>query len=98
MFIGPRVDQAPENVAEIQRVFGQPNVRWLGARPHSELPAYLKRFDLCLAPYALTPLKHSGSPLRLYDYLATDKPVLFTPISEACAHKDLIERKLALAD
>lgn len=59
------------------------NVRWVGRKPHDELPQYLRRFDVCLNPLAATEHNHRRSLLRLYDYLATDKPVLSTALREA---------------
>jgi glycosyltransferase involved in cell wall biosynthesis len=91
VFIGPLADHSPESLARVKRVLRLPNVRWLGPRPHAELGRYFAAFDICFGPYAVTPLKQRGSPLRMYDYLCTSKPILFTPISEICHHHEYVE-------
>jgi glycosyltransferase involved in cell wall biosynthesis len=49
------------------------NVHLLGHKPYSEVPNYVRCFDVCIAPYiqGLT-----GSPTKLYDYLASGKPIV----------------------
>jgi glycosyltransferase involved in cell wall biosynthesis len=60
-----------------------PNVRWLGCKPFDQLPRYLAHFDVCLSPLRMNDMGHRRSPLRLYDYLATDKPIVSTAVREA---------------
>jgi hypothetical protein len=50
---------------------------------HAALPGYLAAFDVCLNPLAPGPHSDRRSPLRLYDYLATGKPVISTRVAEA---------------
>src|SRR6185312_8324149 len=44
-------------------------------------PAYLKTFDACLIPYALTENKRLADPLKAYEYLAAGKPVVSKPLA-----------------
>ena len=55
------------------------NVRWLGPKKQTELPAYISRFDVCLNPFADSALTAEVSPLKFYEYLATGKPIVSTP-------------------
>ncbi|NLP04900.1 glycosyltransferase family 1 protein [Candidatus Fermentibacteria bacterium] len=52
--------------------------RQLGHRPHAALPAYMKRFSLCLAPFVSSKVSASVSPLKVYEYLACGRPVYAT--------------------
>ncbi|MFC1475578.1 glycosyltransferase, partial [Candidatus Zixiibacteriota bacterium] len=61
---------------DLRRLRGLPNVRILGERPYEELPRYLKRFDVCLNPYKNDGIAAGASPLKLYEYLASGKPVV----------------------
>ena len=73
LFIGPVRDlPEAELVAELE------NVRFLGPKPYSELPAYSKAFDVCIVPKVRTPLTEASSPLKIWEYLATGKPVVST--------------------
>jgi glycosyltransferase involved in cell wall biosynthesis len=49
------------------------NVYLLGHKPYSEVPNYVRCFDVCIAPYIQG---ISGSPTKLYDYLASGKPIV----------------------
>lgn len=69
---------------------GRPNIHWLGPKPHDDLPGYLRAFDVCLNPLAPGPHADRRSPLRLYDFLATGKPVVSTAIEEASCHEQMV--------
>ena len=85
VFIGP-VFRANDKTNRIETIFSRPNVHWLGAKPHTALPAYLRRFDVCINPLRLSEHNNRRSPLRLFDYLTTDRPIISTAIEEAFNH------------
>jgi glycosyltransferase involved in cell wall biosynthesis len=58
-----------------------PNVRLLGPLPYPEVPAFLQSLDVTLIPHRDTPYSRSMSPLKLYQYLASGRPVVSTPIA-----------------
>jgi len=70
-------------LARIDRVAGLPNVHVLGRRPYADLPSYMRAFDVCLNPYLLDETARNCSPLKLYEYLASGKPVVSVDMSEA---------------
>lgn len=75
VLIGP--EQEPmDNLRKLK------NVHLLGARPHRELPLYLKGFDIGLIPYLVTDYTQCVHPTKLNEYLAMGLPVLSTPIRE----------------
>ncbi len=57
-----------------------PRIHWLGMRSLEQLPAYLRGMDVLLMPYALNEATRTIYPLKLYEYLATGKPVVTTAI------------------
>lgn len=58
-----------------------PNAHFLGPRKLAELPGYLKHVDVGLMPYIMTDkILIADSPLKLYEYLATGKPVVTVPL------------------
>lgn len=61
-----------------------PNVYLLGQRPHGELPAYIGSFDVCIVPYANSPVTATVVPTKLQEYLAMGKPVVSTPLPAMC--------------
>ena len=57
---------------------GLSNVRVLGARPYSSIPAYLAHSDCGIIPFKRTPLVESVSPLKLFEFFASGLPVVST--------------------
>jgi len=58
------------------------NIHILGARAFSVLPSMLSGTDLCLLPYVQGEVTRYRSPLKLYEYLATGKPIVSVPHPE----------------
>ncbi|MFM7142731.1 MAG: glycosyltransferase, partial [Alphaproteobacteria bacterium] len=58
------------------------NVRFLGLKPQSDLPAYYAAADACLIPFAPGPVVDAVSPLKVFEYLAMRRPVVATPMPE----------------
>jgi glycosyltransferase involved in cell wall biosynthesis len=57
-----------------------PNVHFLGRRELHELPSYLRGFDVCAMPYLITDNVLACDPLKMYEYLASGKPVVSMPL------------------
>lgn len=83
VFIGPITESDPMRRERIESVMARDNVHALGAKPHAELPDYLAHMDACLNPLSVSEQNHRRCPLRLFDYLATGKPILSTALREA---------------
>ncbi|MBI5408628.1 MAG: glycosyltransferase [Nitrospirae bacterium] len=67
------------------------NIHWMGHRPMEVLPNYLKAFDVCIIPYAPEdPFNISCSPLKLYEYLATGKPIVSTRLPTVDEYSDVV--------
>jgi glycosyltransferase involved in cell wall biosynthesis len=67
----------------LSAVQGLPNVRILGRKSYSELPAYCKGFDAAILPFRINELTLAANPLKLREYLAAGLPVVATAIPEA---------------
>jgi hypothetical protein len=91
VFVGPVVDEPAPMAQRIKSVLQLANVHWLGPKPHEQLPGYLSGFDICFNPLLVNEHNDRRSPLRLYDYLATDKPILSTGIREARIHEPYVQ-------
>jgi len=60
-----------------------PNIHWLGVKPYKELPHYLQYFDVATIPFVVNEITHATSPLKLFEYMAGEKPVVITPMRES---------------
>jgi len=67
---------------EVSRLIQCPNIHLLGARPHKDLPGYIKGFDVGLIPYRLTEYTANVYPTKLNEYLAMGIPVVATDLPE----------------
>jgi uncharacterized SAM-binding protein YcdF (DUF218 family)/glycosyltransferase involved in cell wall biosynthesis len=59
-----------------------PNVRLLGARPHDQVPHYVKAFDVGIVPYRLSEYTAHVYPTKLNEYLVMGIPVVTTDLPE----------------
>lgn len=70
------------------------NFKLLGSKPHEQIPAYIREFDVCLIPYVVDEFTDHISPAKLNEYLALGKPVVSTPLFEvrrfADFHGDIV--------
>ena len=71
----------------IKPIDGLKNDYFLGEKPYNILPSYLKEFNVCLMPYSINLMQ---SPLKLFDYLASGKPVVSTDIPGLRNFSDVI--------
>ncbi|MCB9913676.1 MAG: glycosyltransferase [Planctomycetes bacterium] len=58
------------------------NVSFAGEVPYAALPRELARFDVCLIPFLVNELTRATNPVKVYEYLASGKPVVTTDLPE----------------
>ena len=63
-------------------------VKLEGFIPHEQIPAWIARADCCICPLPDLPQWRVSSPLKLFEYLASGKPLILTPIA---AHHDVVQ-------
>ena len=66
------------------------NVKFMGEVPYSKLPYYLYAFDVCLLPFKVIPLTLATNPVKVYEYLASGKPVVCVDLPEIAQFGDLV--------
>lgn len=77
--------------ADIRNLKPLPNVYFVGSKAKEVLPHYLKKFDVCLNPFRSGQLSNAVNPLKFYEYLASGKPVVSTPMPEMEMLNGLVE-------
>ena len=78
-------------LANLAPLSGLPNVIRTGRVPYAEVPRYVKAFDVCVNPYVLDGVAEHCSPLKLYEYIATGKPLVSVDMPEARKFRGLIQ-------
>lgn len=58
----------------------RPNIHRLGNKPKEQLGAYIGALDVCLLPYLINDFTRNIFPLKLFEYLASGKPFVATPV------------------
>jgi hypothetical protein len=86
-FVGNHSEDNIDLLREIKHCLANtPNLLFLDRQPHEQLPAYIQHLDISMCFVRADEYGHRRSPLRLYDYLTGEKPVISTPIREAFEH------------
>ncbi len=76
IIIGPMTKIDPAAVPQ------RPNLHWLGGRDYQQLPAYVKKFDVCLMPFAINEATEYINPTKALEYMATERPIVSTPVED----------------
>ncbi|MFT3696309.1 MAG: glycosyltransferase [Kofleriaceae bacterium] len=71
-----------QQLTDVSKISGLPNVHLLGQKPHHELPAYCKGFDVGIIPYRIDERMEYVNPLKLREYLSAGLPVVSTAVPE----------------
>lgn len=77
--------------AAIHALADLPNVHRLGVRPHAEIGAYVRHFDVAIVPHVDDALTRSMSPLKIGLYCAAGVPVVSTRVANLGPLADEIE-------
>ncbi|MES2827903.1 MAG: glycosyltransferase [Bacteroidota bacterium] len=59
-----------------------PNIHYIGQRSYKELPSYLAGWDVAILPFLLNDSTKFISPTKTPEYLASNTPVVSTPIRD----------------
>lgn len=87
ILVGPVLFKRQEMLSGLRAL---PNVHFLGRKSLDDLPAYMHSFDVCLMPYAHNLWTENISPLKLYEYLATGRPIVSTDIPAVQDFRDVV--------
>lgn len=82
---------------DVSLLQARPNIHLLGAKPHDQVPAYVKGFDVALVPYLRSDFTDSVYPVKLNEYLAMGAPVVATDLPEIRRFNDRHGDVLAVA-
>ncbi|WP_082540063.1 glycosyltransferase [Bosea sp. Leaf344] len=80
-----------EPTVEVSEIAKLGNVYIKGELAYEQLPTELSRFDVAIIPFKINQLTFSTNPVKVYEYLASGKPVVATPIPELEELAGLVE-------
>jgi GT2 family glycosyltransferase/glycosyltransferase involved in cell wall biosynthesis len=70
------------HLLDVSELKALPNTYLLGEKPYTELPGYLKDFDVCTLPFRMNRLTKAVDPVKVYEYLSQGKPVVSAKLPE----------------
>ena len=76
VIVGPMTKVDPAMIPQ------RPNLHWMGGRDYQQLPNYVKKFDVCLMPFALNEATEYINPTKALEYMATERPIVSTPVED----------------
>ncbi len=67
---------------ELAKKYGmEDRVIFTGMVPYSQVPKYVSAMDICLMPFKKSAISESAVPLKLFEYMACEKPIISTRLS-----------------
>jgi UDP-galactopyranose mutase len=58
------------------------NLHYLGQQAYEDLPRFIAGWDVCLQPFALNEATRFISPTKTLEYMAAERPIVSTPITD----------------
>jgi UDP-galactopyranose mutase len=59
-----------------------PNLHYPGSRDYKDLPREVAHWDVCLMPFAMNEATRFISPTKVLEYMAAERPIVSTPITD----------------
>ncbi len=67
-----------------------PNIHYYGTVPKEQVPEWIRCFDVCLYPFKRGPLLDTIDPVKIYEYLSENKPVIAADNLEMEKYRDYL--------
>ena len=87
VFIGPQSGRQGANLSSLN---AYRNIHFLGPRPHSSLPGYLKGFQVAIMPFVINRLTLAMCPIKVYEFLAAGRAVVSVDLPEVRVLGDVV--------
>lgn len=76
MMVGPHVKIDPATLPQRR------NIHYFGQQSYADLPRFVAGWDVCMQPFALNEATRFISPTKTLEYMAAEKPIVSTPITD----------------
>ncbi len=73
LFVGP---DGTNSDSEFKQVIKEENVVWIDSVPPTDVPKYMNLIDIGIMPYKPSQYNQAVFPLKLFEFLASGKPVI----------------------
>jgi UDP-galactopyranose mutase len=76
IMVGPHVKIDPASMPRPQ------NIHYFGQQAYADLPKFVAGWDVCMQPFALNEATRFISPTKTLEYMAAERPIVSTPITD----------------
>ncbi|HKO96201.1 MAG TPA: glycosyltransferase [Pyrinomonadaceae bacterium] len=76
--------------ADIKQLSKLANVYLVGEKHYAEIPEWLGKFDVAIIPFRRTLLTEATNPVKVFEILASGKPLVSVPIPEVACLEPLV--------
>jgi glycosyltransferase involved in cell wall biosynthesis len=66
------------------------NVHLIGKIPYEKIPSLCASFNVCMLQWKMSKWIEYCNPLKMFEYMASGKPIVSVPIKEAMKYSDII--------
>ncbi len=85
VLIGTKYDESMEK-SKIEEL---KNVYFLGTKDYKILKNYAAKFDVCTVPFIINDITKATSPLKIFEYMALNKPIVTTAMDECKKYESI---------
>jgi len=72
------------------RNYNAKNLFFLGKKKYDLIPSYIQHSQVCISTFKINELSKSINPLKVYEYMATGKPVIASFMPELSKYQDCL--------
>lgn len=76
-------------ISQLQEA-GLRNIILYPAQPYSNLPSFISTFDIQIIPFVINEITNATSPVKLYEYMASGKPILTSNLPECQQYRSVV--------
>jgi len=66
------------------------NIYYLGKKDYNDLPKYGCNVDMFIIPFLINDITKSTSPVKIFEYMAMEKPIITTALPECKKYKSVL--------
>lgn len=66
------------------------NIHFLGSRNYSVLKNFANKFSVCTIPFLINSITEATSPVKLFEYMALEKPIVTTDMNECRKYESVM--------
>ena len=87
------IGQDYDKTLEKSKILDLKNVYYLGRKDYNDLPKYGCNLDILMIPFIINDITLATSPVKIFEYMAMEKPIVTTDLPECRKYKSVLISK-----